>query len=82
MLAAADAPIDASSQAVLFYGWTDDARGLHAELAAATIDVGEIEHPFSCVPARSRWSTRADTSSSSASSTLRRRPPVELRPRS
>ena len=46
MLAAADGPIDASSQAVLFYCWTDDARGLHAELKAAGIGVGEIEHPF------------------------------------
>jgi hypothetical protein len=46
MVAAADGPIDASSQAVLFYCWTDDARGLHAELEAAGIDVGEIEHPF------------------------------------
>jgi len=46
MVAAADEPIDASNQAVLFYCWTDDARELHAELVAAGIDVGEIEHPF------------------------------------
>jgi catechol 2,3-dioxygenase-like lactoylglutathione lyase family enzyme len=46
MVAAADGPIEASKQSVLFYCWTDDARGLHAELAAAGIDVGEIEHPF------------------------------------
>ena len=47
MLAAADGPIEASKQSVLFYCWTDDARGLHAELVAAGIDVGEIGHPFS-----------------------------------
>ena len=46
MVAAADGPIDASKQAVLFYCWTDDARGLHAEREAAGIDVGEVEHPF------------------------------------
>lgn len=46
MVAAADGPIDASKQGVLFYCWTDDARGLHAELEAAGIDVGEIQHPF------------------------------------
>jgi catechol 2,3-dioxygenase-like lactoylglutathione lyase family enzyme len=46
MVAAADGPIDASKQAVLFYCWTDDARALHAELEAAGIDVGEIQHPF------------------------------------
>jgi len=46
MVAAADEPIDASNQAVLFYCWTDDARGLRAELESAGIDVGEIEHPF------------------------------------
>ena len=46
MVAAADRPIDTSKQGVLFYCWTDDARALHAELEAAAIDVGEIQHPF------------------------------------
>jgi catechol 2,3-dioxygenase-like lactoylglutathione lyase family enzyme len=46
MVAASDGPIEASKQSVLFYCWTHDARSLHAELAAAGIDVGEIEHPF------------------------------------
>jgi catechol 2,3-dioxygenase-like lactoylglutathione lyase family enzyme len=46
MLAAADRPLDASKQAVLFYCWTDDARTLHAELVAAGVEVGPIEHPF------------------------------------
>jgi hypothetical protein len=46
MIAAADRPIDPSKQSVLFYCWTDDARGLHSELESAGIDVGEIEHPF------------------------------------
>lgn len=46
MIAAADAPIEASKQAVLFYCWTDDARALHGELEAAGVEVGPIEHPF------------------------------------
>jgi catechol 2,3-dioxygenase-like lactoylglutathione lyase family enzyme len=46
MLAAADEPIDPSKQGMLLYCWTDDALGLHGELEAAGIDVGEIEHPF------------------------------------
>jgi catechol 2,3-dioxygenase-like lactoylglutathione lyase family enzyme len=46
MIAAADGPIDASKQAVLFYCWTDDAHTLHAELEAAGVEVGPIEHPF------------------------------------
>ena len=46
MVAAADGPFDASTPAVLFYCWTDDARGRHAALAAAGTAVGEIEHPF------------------------------------
>ena len=46
MVAAADGPIDATKQGVLFYCWTDDAGGLHAELEAAGIDVGEIQYPF------------------------------------
>ena len=47
MIAAADRPIDASKQAVLFYCWTDDARTLRAELVVADVQVGPIEHPFS-----------------------------------
>jgi catechol 2,3-dioxygenase-like lactoylglutathione lyase family enzyme len=46
MIAAAVGPIDSSKQAVLFYCWTDDARTLHAELEAAGIEVGPVEHPF------------------------------------
>ena len=46
MIAAADAPIEASKQAVLFYCWTDDARALRGELEAAGVEVGPIEHPF------------------------------------
>lgn len=46
MVAAADGPLDASKQGVLFYCWTDDARALHAELEAAGIRVGAIQHPF------------------------------------
>ena len=46
MVGVADGPVDASKQAVLFYCWTDDAGALHAELEAAGVDVGEIEHPF------------------------------------
>ena len=46
MLALASGPIVASDQAVLFYCWTTDVRLLHDELAAAAVDVGEIQHPF------------------------------------
>lgn len=46
MLAAADGPIVASDQAVLFYCWTQDVRGLHEELEAAGLRPGAIEYPF------------------------------------
>jgi uncharacterized glyoxalase superfamily protein PhnB len=46
MLAEADEPVDPSQQAVLFYLYTDDVVGLHAELGEAGVDVGEISHPF------------------------------------
>lgn len=45
MLALASGPIDAGSQAVLFYCWTADVEGLHAELAAAGVEVEAITHP-------------------------------------
>ena len=46
MLALADGPFDAASQAVLFYCWTPDVQGLHDRLAAERVEVGEVEHPF------------------------------------
>jgi hypothetical protein len=46
MLAAAEHPVIAADQAVLFYCWTHDIRGLHDELEAVGVDVGEIEYPF------------------------------------
>ena len=46
MLARADGPFDAASQAVLFYCWTADVQGLHDELTAAGMEVGGVEHPF------------------------------------
>jgi hypothetical protein len=46
MVALADGPTDASEQAVLFYCWTSDVRGLHADLAAAGLAVDDIEYPF------------------------------------
>ena len=46
MLALADGPIDAANQAVLFYCWTPDVRALHAELAAAGVEVGPVTEPF------------------------------------
>jgi catechol 2,3-dioxygenase-like lactoylglutathione lyase family enzyme len=46
MLALADAPVDPSQQAVLFYCWTDDVRALRDELVAAGVEVGEVTHPF------------------------------------
>ncbi|MEP7224113.1 MAG: hypothetical protein ABI783_04045 [Actinomycetota bacterium] len=39
-------PVDAGSQAVLFYCWTPDVEGLHGELAAAGLEVGDITRPF------------------------------------
>jgi catechol 2,3-dioxygenase-like lactoylglutathione lyase family enzyme len=46
MLALADGPFDAASQAVLFYCWASDVQLLHDELAALGVEVGEVEHPF------------------------------------
>jgi catechol 2,3-dioxygenase-like lactoylglutathione lyase family enzyme len=46
MLARASGPVDAGSQAVLFYCWTADVVALHLELAAASVEVGELTHPF------------------------------------
>ncbi len=46
MLALADGPVPAADQAVLFYCWSPDVRGLHEELKTAGVDVGEITHPF------------------------------------
>ena len=46
MLALADGPIDAGSQAVLFYCWTPDVHALHDELATAGVEVGPVTQPF------------------------------------
>ncbi len=46
MLALASGPVDAGSQAVLFYCWTPDVEGLHDELAAAAVEVGDVTRPF------------------------------------
>jgi catechol 2,3-dioxygenase-like lactoylglutathione lyase family enzyme len=46
MLAQADGPVDAASQAVLFYCWSPDVQGLHDELEAAGLEVGDVERPF------------------------------------
>lgn len=46
MVALADGAVDPSQQAVLFYCWSRDVEGLHAELRSAGIVPGEIEHPF------------------------------------
>lgn len=45
MLASASGPVDAGSQAVLFYCWTSDVEGLHEQLSAAGVEVGEVTHP-------------------------------------
>ena len=45
MLAPASGPIDAGSQAVLFDCRAPEVRGLHAELAAARLEVSAIRHP-------------------------------------
>ena len=46
MLALASGPVDAASQAVLFYCWTRDVEGLHRELADAGVEVGDVTHPL------------------------------------
>jgi catechol 2,3-dioxygenase-like lactoylglutathione lyase family enzyme len=46
MLALADGPFDAASQAVLFYCWTPDVQGLHDQLAAVGVKVEDVKHPF------------------------------------
>jgi catechol 2,3-dioxygenase-like lactoylglutathione lyase family enzyme len=45
MLALASGPVDAGNQAVLFYCWTSDVEGLHDQLTAADVEVGEVTHP-------------------------------------
>ena len=39
-----EVPVD--PQTILFYCWSPDVQQLHAELAAAGLEVGPIEHPF------------------------------------
>ena len=46
MLALASGPVDAGSQAVLFYCWTPDVQGLHDQLVAAGVEVGDVTRPF------------------------------------
>ncbi len=46
MVALADAAVDPSQQAVLFYCWSPDIEALQADLREAGIVVGEIEYPF------------------------------------
>jgi catechol 2,3-dioxygenase-like lactoylglutathione lyase family enzyme len=46
MLALASGPVDAASQAVLFYCWTPDVEGLHDQLGAAGVEVEDVRHPF------------------------------------
>jgi len=46
MLVQADAPVDASVQAVLFYVYCDDVAAMRERVLAAGIDAGEIVHPF------------------------------------
>jgi catechol 2,3-dioxygenase-like lactoylglutathione lyase family enzyme len=46
MLAKAGHPVDAAQQAVLFYLYVDDVAAMHAELAAAGLRGGDINHPF------------------------------------
>jgi hypothetical protein len=46
MIGRASEPVVAAQQAVLFYLYTDDLPGKHAELAAANFAVGEITYPF------------------------------------
>lgn len=46
MVALADEPVEPDRQAVLFYCWTPDVRGLRDRLLRAGVEVGEITHPF------------------------------------
>ena len=46
MLAAADEPIVAEQQRILFYVYTDDVAAAHASLAEAGLNPGEISKPF------------------------------------
>jgi catechol 2,3-dioxygenase-like lactoylglutathione lyase family enzyme len=46
MLGKASHPVDAAQQAVLFYLYVDDVAAKHAELAAAGVRGGDIDHPF------------------------------------
>lgn len=45
MLAAASGPIDAGTQAVLFYCWARDVQALHDALAAVGVAVGPVTYP-------------------------------------
>jgi hypothetical protein len=46
MLALADGPFRASSQAVLFYCWSADVQELHDQLAPVGVSVEDVKHPF------------------------------------
>lgn len=46
MLAAADEPVVAEQQRVLFYLYTDNVASAHASLAEAGLSPGEISSPF------------------------------------
>src|SRR5262245_49974006 len=46
MVTRADEPLVAGEQPVLFYLYADNTESIHAELAAAGVEVGPIEHPF------------------------------------
>jgi len=46
MLAAADKPVVADQQRVLFYLYTDDVAAAQAALASAGLSPGEISTPF------------------------------------
>ncbi len=46
MLGAASAPIDPSSQAVMFYTYCDDVPAMHAKLKREGLNVGAITEPF------------------------------------
>jgi Glyoxalase/Bleomycin resistance protein/Dioxygenase superfamily len=46
MLSAAEGPIDADRQAVLFYLYFPDVEAVHATLAERGLPVGPVEYPF------------------------------------
>jgi hypothetical protein len=46
MVARASGPVDPEQQAVLFYLYCDDVKGMHRHLAEAGVEMSPIQYPF------------------------------------